>query len=328
MSFSFSLLESNDPHTTGWEVDRFDSVPDDVICHLCKYVCCEAMALNCGHSFCKTCIYNSKEYFKSKCPECTECTTQMVPDFAKRMKINGLIVSCKYKKDGCMTKEAISRIIPHEYLCEYEPIPCSLCQTKICRHTLHHHQHELCAYRPVICDICTTSIPYCTKEDHLLYTCPAIETDCAYCSWQGTRGTLTSHESICPLKPIPCIYAQYGCPDLVPRCNMTLHSKETSHIPLLYQAIHERDQKWMLVRPDGPFHITSHKHPVTLCADLTEPCSVCKKELIKECERTFAYRCTQGCDYHVCTSCLITHRTYKVKSNVTVPNYFFSFLHP
>jgi hypothetical protein len=327
MSFSFSLLESNDSHEEGWEVDRFSSIPDDVLCPLCAHVCREAMALNCGHAFCKNCILASKEHLANTCPECNGFVTQLVPDFAKRMKINGLILSCTYKKEGCMSKEAVSRIIPHEYMCEYEPVSCVLCQHKVCRHALHNHT-EVCAYRPFTCETCTASIPYCTKEDHLLHICPAVETDCLYCSWTGTRGTLPQHELLCPLKPIPCIYTQYGCSELVPRCNMTLHSKETSHIPLLYQAIHERDQKWMLVRPDGPFHVSSHKHPVILCADLTDPCSWCKKELVKECERTFAYRCTQGCEYQLCTSCLITQRTYKVKSNVTVPNYFFSFLHP
>ena len=328
MALAFSLLESIDSNATGWELDRFDSVPDDVICPLCKFVCCEAMVLNCGHSFCKNCILSSKEYLSNKCPECNAFTIQLVPDFAKRMKINGLILSCKYKKEGCTSKEAVSRIIPHEYLCEYEPISCMLCSDKVCRNMVQHHLSEICVYRSVICDTCTTSIPYCTKEDHLLHTCPAIETECTYCAWTGTRGTLDAHELLCPLKPIPCMYAQYGCKELIPRSSMNTHSQETSHIPLLYQAIQERDHQWMLVRPDGPFIVTSHKHPVILCVDLTEPCSLCKTELIKECERTFAYRCTQGCDYHLCTSCLITQRTYKVKSNVTVPNFFFSFLHP
>lgn len=340
MSISFSVVKDSnetdvslipsshpEPEPVGWATDRFVMIPEEVTCPLCTHVCRDAMALNCGHSFCQACIVKSEDHFKNICPICKLFISQLVPDFAKRMKINGLFVSCRYKKEGCSCTDAVSRIGPHEYLCGYEPIVCTVCEAKVCRNQMQQHQQETCPYRLQVCPSCSKKVPYCTMTDHLRYKCPSIEMVCRYCTWTGLRGKQPEHNATCPLFPIECPYARYGCTEIVPRNSMDTHTMNVTHIPLLYQAIQEREQAWVLARPDGPFLVGCHKHPVILCADVTEPCSLCQKALVPENNRTFVYRCTQGCEYHLCNTCMISQRTYKIKSNVTVPNYFFSFLH-
>ena len=311
----------------GWPLCRFEKVvADELRCKLCQNVCQDAMALNCGHSFCKTCIFSSDSNFKNQCPTCNKCMTQTVPDFSTRMKINGLMITCRYRSLECDHVDAVSRIEAHEVFCTFKPIQCLLCQDFICKNKMTHHVNHDCLYRMQMCNLCDLSIPFCDMENHTRLTCTTLKKTCMYCDWIGTIGTHPVHDTECEHKPVPCTYMSYGCMDYIPRYKLAHHEQDSLHMPLLFRALKQMEHYCYLSRPEVPIRVASHRHLVILCADLVEPCAFCKMPLSLEKGRTFAYRCTQGCDYHLCANCVIKERIYKLKENVTVPSFLSTFL--
>ena len=324
-SFQFNMTPASQTRQSlseGWSADRFDSNVADLLCTICSHVCKSAMTLNCGHSFCESCILSSNDHFKSICPSCNLTSIQLVPDFAKRMKINGSSVWCRYKKDGCEYKDALNRIEVHEQTCNYKPFPCSSCGTMINAPTVeHHHEHE-CPRRLIPCISCHTKVHSNELDEHVEKLCPLLKKECGSCPWVGTNATLDEHELTCPLKHISCPYATYGCTTVCPRYVMETHVNETDHLPSVCAFIEkqkeitdQREQYWRerfrAMMPEGPLRVITHSHHLVLFSDVHEPCSECQIRVEEDNGNYFAYRCSCGCKFQLCYECMCKKRVFK-----------------
>jgi hypothetical protein len=316
------LVSSPSTHG-GWSKDRFlhQSI-DDYICSICHDVCKDAMTLNCGHSFCQSCITRSESSFQNKCPECRTLSMHLVPDFSKRMKINGFTVTCTYKEFGCSTTDALSRIFTHEYTCSFMKKECLDCKTMLCDYQMEHHKKYDCVYRSHSCERCNESIRYIDYDHHMNVTCTKIEKTCIYCTWKGNQEQIKQHLEECPQLPIPCPYHTYGCQITVKRNMLKEHlfDHNHSHLELLCKTIKQKDTLWKQklrsVQYDGPFRISSHSHIVVLCEDMKDAvCEECNKPIEEENQKWFAYYCTSGCRYCVCTECFPSLRIHKSRKH-------------
>lgn len=326
---SLPVLESG-----GWVRDRFLQHMDDFICPICHDVCKDAMTLNCGHTFCQSCITRSEANFQSKCPECRTFSMQLVPDFSKRMKINGCTVTCVYKENGCPVTDALSRIFTHEYTCLFKKQPCNDCFSMVCMNQLENHKQTECTHRMRQCERCMQSVRYLYSEEHDTITCPELDKTCDYCDWTGKNSQLSDHMKQCQKMPIPCPYAKYGCLDIVVRQDMPTHVREMDHLHYVCETVERLEQELYYSRvinqPEGPLRVKTHGHTLILCSDgIHDSCDQCKKPFVAQYnELVFAYYCTSGCNYAVCPDCMPVIRLYKSKTQPSEPRFLFSFPNP
>jgi hydrogenase maturation factor HypF (carbamoyltransferase family) len=126
----------------------------------------------------------------------------------------------------------------------------------------------------------------------------------------------------CPQLPIPCPYHTYGCQITVIRTMLKEHLFDHyySHLELVCKTIEQKDMLWKQklgsVQYDGPFRISSHSHIVVLYEDMKDAvCNECKKPIEEENQKWFAYYCTSGCTYCVCTECFPSLRVHKSRKH-------------
>lgn len=302
----------------GWERDRFTQDMSEYSCTICHHVYKEAMTLQCGHTFCQSCLF-MQESIESTCKQCDTLCIQVVPDFSKRMKINQSISTCRYKEQGCTWIDTLQHTLSHEATCTYKQVACEKCHSLCSAHQLEHHRTIECEYRLLTCKSCNHSFTKLTLEHHETNKCPELQTSCEYCSWTGKQGDKKTHLETCSTLYIPCRYALYGCTSKVTRDEMMAHEQEMDHFSMVCSTLEQREKewktKWLLLHQDGPFHIRTHTHLVTLCSDGKEDvCSECTRQLQEENGTWFGYYCTQGCPYHVCMDCFSKVRLYKSKT--------------
>ena len=153
---------------TGWALERFHEPMEDYICAICREVCRKACTLNCGHSFCESCITLSSVSGDQgkRCCLCRTPCTQLVPDFAKRMYINGVTIDCVYKDNGCTFQTSVSRIPEHEISCTFRPLPCNSCKDPIPACKMEMHWKESCRFRSVPCPDCSLPIIFSEIKFH------------------------------------------------------------------------------------------------------------------------------------------------------------------
>lgn len=305
----------------GWSAERFEEVPKDVICLLCMQVVREAMTLNCAHTYCQSCILSNELHFKNKCPTCLNSVSQLVPDFAIRMKVNGMTLCCSYKEHGCPTKLALLRISSHEESCSFRPIECKACLKKIPSCHMVSHQSDECPKRIKTCEKCLEKTTYDAIEHHHRLVCRYTPLHCSYCPWNGIRQDLVQHEVECELKPRSCSYASVGCTFIHTPLELKQHLLETDHLPLVHASMDRMTR--LFPYPEGPFLTNSHEHMVTLIDGIRETCNECKKPTTDYHPRGLAYQCQFGCDYVLCLSCLHEKRIYdKKRKGVVFPAAF------
>jgi hypothetical protein len=303
--------------TLGWPVERFIEPMDDFICPICREVCRDASSINCGHSYCESCILisNISEY-GDRCSLCRVKIIQQVPDFSKRMIINRKLMTCMNKELGCKTSTSVLNILEHEKMCEFRIVKCNSCTDYISLVLMEEHIKNICMFRLVPCNECKSLVQYSLMETHLT-ECPSQLIDCPYCNWIGLRSELTLHESECQDMPVLCIYHIHGCDVIVPRRLKEEHEK-TNHTALLSRALYKLSEKiefnMQSYPPDGPYRILRHPHSVVLCSDLdNDSCDVCRNAITGRDGLWIGYRCIRGCNYTVCVACFPSVRLYRSK---------------
>ena len=303
---------------TGWPLDRFIDPMDDFICPICREICRNASTINCGHSFCELCILRSNvSAYGDRCSLCRTKIIQQVPDFSKRMIINGKIMLCSNKENGCKITASVLRIIEHEQTCEFRLVQCNSCDDSVSLCEMEQHIKNICRRRLGPCDVCTLLVPFLEMDTHLEKECPVKIIDCIYCKWTGLRHELDTHESICVNTPVLCQYHIHGCDVVVPRYKKDDHEK-TDHTRLLSRALHDLGEKlefnMLSYPPDGPYRILRHPHTIVLCSDLEhDSCDICHKPIQNKDTLWIGYRCVRGCNYTVCVRCFPSTRLYRSK---------------
>ena len=304
---------------SGWSSDLFVSNMDAYLCAICREVCREAMTVNCGHTFCQSCIMTSSFACPGTCPMCRATVFQTVPDFSKRLLILGSHTHCTNRENGCKEVDALSRIMDHTKQCQFRLEPCILCKVSVIGCNMEKHQTDECTHRLVECDKCSQKVTFSYLQTHTVKKCPMLNVTCRHCEWKGLLRDLDGHKEVCVKLPRPCSYKKYGCHDMISLETKAEHDKNTDHLVKVCQELdarHQATQNYIdSIRPDGPYLIHSHPHKVFLCSGLTNyKCSACKN-LVSNCNAiSLGYTCREMmCHYTLCTQCFPEHRLYKSK---------------
>ena len=180
-SSSSSNLNNNLERTILWDRKLIvNNLEDIFVCPICMYIAQHPFDLICGHLFCKQCFIKhfeqqTKEDLPINCPTCRE----ELPDDINSYKLNntvrvlqqGWLVKCRNYESGCKWQDVMGvvqrNVIAHLKLCLYEFINCNLCNSKLLRCELEHHQKKLCDKRSIICRRCETSMPWQEEEKHI-----------------------------------------------------------------------------------------------------------------------------------------------------------------
>eukprot|EP01062_Namystynia_karyoxenos_P061105 TRINITY_DN530_c0_g1_i2.p2 TRINITY_DN530_c0_g1~~TRINITY_DN530_c0_g1_i2.p2 ORF type:complete len:337 (+),score=137.06 TRINITY_DN530_c0_g1_i2:83-1012(+) len=140
------------------DVPFCDPVPEDLQCGICLGPAMESVVTEeCGHLFCKECIFTAVEG-KKECPMCRVQLTheQVRKDVRSQRKIQTLAVFCKNKQGGCPWKGTLADFDRHIDKCEYAMVKCPFapfgCDGAVTRKTLTEHvQANVTSHLLLIC---------------------------------------------------------------------------------------------------------------------------------------------------------------------------------
>ena len=165
-------------------------------------------------------------------------------------------------KDGCRATGPTVDSRTHLEKCLYFLVPCPLsCFTsnglepsrtvqRIQRKLLQDHLANKCPMREILCEYCQEEIQASSVNSHLTI-CEEFPIQCKNeCTFESLKGEIytTSRklmhghlQSDCPLQPVVCPYAQYGCDSKVVRKYIHQHtfSFKRKHLELVEKCLKE-----------------------------------------------------------------------------------------
>lgn len=322
LSNHFSPASSIIEEEGGYPVERFVANMDEYLCAICREVCRSPVSINCGHTFCGSCLQRSESNFRNQCPQCRTLISQAVPSFNMKMKIDGSMIRCQYEEYGCTVQNAVCRITDHEEECLHRHIECKQCKKQQLFSTMDEHMRDTCLYRPVPCQDCISQVPFQLLEQHN-EICIMKNVKCQDCDGEFRRLILQSHHmNECQKHIIPCQYSNYGCPFSCRRELMKEHVDSVNHMEMVCGTMDKKMAEWDSLLDsqlqNGPFRVSGHGHVVMLCSDLDQSiCKSCRIPIQPRNDRFFGYACGSGCNYFLCLSCFPKHRLYRSKrSNI------------
>lgn len=207
----------------------------DCICSICAEVVRDPVAVECGHTFCTSCIklaLNSNP----RCPSCMKSVSPgTTPVFCLKKYIDTFTIRCPEKSSDnplaiCKWKGTIESFRQHEKDCEYSSLPfnCLQCRESVPRKSVEKHKSEQCIYRHVPCGYCSSKIVCYNLEDHLLFDCMKRPFECRKCSKIIVFDDRSKHErDECTERYMLCNY----CDDSWPSQYFGTHLKECPSSP-------------------------------------------------------------------------------------------------
>ncbi|KAI6652615.1 TNF receptor-associated factor 2 [Oopsacas minuta] len=188
-------------------VEKFPTVPPDVVCMLCGGVMRNPIKAVDGASYCRIC-YLSKQEFTS---------SDMIPIFEKdeelENKIATLICYCNYRKLGCGWKNEIRLLDQHMNECEMIPVQCIHCDMVYLRRDESEHR-DLCTFETCICGL----VFYRSERKKHRIECDLYIT-CANCQDQVAHTNFENHAKNC--KNMFC----KSCKEVIDHQKMFTHAK-------------------------------------------------------------------------------------------------------
>ena len=219
----------------------------------------------CGGDFCKSCIDGVKGQNKP-CPLCREDFKTMINKKVER-EVQLLFIYCVNSSKGCTWTGAIKDLNDHiadgngtnvtanrrvgsivsdirpiyaqteERICQYQDLRCPLgCGVYILRKDVVYHKKNICPQRPFECLHCGTKDTFTHISAKHYPICKQFPLQCPNACTKDTipRGKMPGHLEVCPLQPVVCPYAKYGCKSdsSVVRRDHEKHLKDAVHTHL------------------------------------------------------------------------------------------------
>ena len=111
-----------------------------------------------------------------------------------------------------------------------------------------------CSQRVVSCEYCSMQMLANRLEQHKQQLCQHAPLKCEYgCGVQVPRAEATAHQATCTQRPLPCVFAPFGCTVCVPASQTDEHHAQASaaHAALACQAMlslqNEQRQQCLLI---------------------------------------------------------------------------------
>ena len=218
----------------GVEYTFLDTVPEDVVCPVCRELLEEAQQTPCGHLFCRKCLkkirVSHNRHFT--CPVCRVqhfCkASELMNDKYNQRRVTNLRVKCP--KVQCDWEGTVGKADDHKRgKCLFEDVPCSKgCGTLVLRSNLQSHISNDCRLRSLFCKFCHQegthehiTTDHCRECDEYPIQCPN------QCRETVAKKSIEAHLSECPMQEIECRYNAFGCTAGIKRGEADEH--ETEH---------------------------------------------------------------------------------------------------
>ena len=208
-------------------------------CSVCLHVLREPhMVSCCGYRFCRSCI-DPIQMSTNRCPLCNDGFTTL-PDKHLERTLNGKIVYCSHKPDGCDWSGRLVDLKDHlspgnemENGCLYEKTKCLYCEELFLRKEIKEHEQK-CPSKEIPCSYCKVFKDTVSRLESDHYdTCPMYPVLCPNdCGAKTFRKNLEEHiAESCPKSVIQCTFKYAGCNAEMPREDMAEHCS-TDNMPM------------------------------------------------------------------------------------------------
>ncbi|XP_065901480.1 TNF receptor-associated factor 6-like [Dysidea avara] len=131
----------------GYDYSFTTDVPDRLVCKICQLASRDPhLSVCCGHTFCKTCVDQTKTSDHTACPMCRNEEFPSFRNLEKDRDVKGLTIYCTNHEEGCTWEGEIRNLQNHEEVCPYEIAHCQFhnigCKEKVQRQYLKQHNKE------------------------------------------------------------------------------------------------------------------------------------------------------------------------------------------
>ncbi|XP_064383412.1 TNF receptor-associated factor 4-like [Halichondria panicea] len=246
-------------HQDGFEISFVEQPPKELPlkCSICLELLTDPCILDCdcGNNFCKVCIEKVKKN-GYPCPLCQQKFTTILPNKQLQRTLNGLMIHCPHRADGCSWMDELSKLKKHINQmpsnetrlegCGRTDVLCQYCKKFISRQYIPTHETKTCPKKPYTCQYCgLSSVLDDIREKHWL-VCLHFPVPCPYeCGKRLQRQSLELHmEKKCLLTPLQCGFRYAGCEVELPRQDMANHLRDSivDHMTLM-SLKHREDRK-------------------------------------------------------------------------------------
>jgi len=191
----------------------------------------------CAALFCFNCIETSLTSTSKNCPNCNFTVPgRSIKNLLMKNQLLDSVVFCSSRGEipdpvpegVCVWNGKFSTLGAHLKECPCVEVKCANvgCATVFRRSERFAHIAE-CLFLPVNCELCAHTVLRKDMTQHLEQSCPCYVTTCE-CGAALERRNVEEHlVSVCPEALVPCLYAEYGCTDKVPRKQLNAHLSET-----------------------------------------------------------------------------------------------------
>ena len=223
----------------GFEHKFVQNTHDRFICKICRHPCRDPyLSVCCGHSFCKSCIYDVKKTTNT-CPCCRKIDFFIVENKQADREIRSFQVFCSNEERGCEWQGELNDIKNHlgnSDGCQFEDVKCSnKCGKMLQRRYLTGHVETECPCRKVDCQYCHITGEHQFIEGEHNEQCLKLPLPCPNKCEVGSvpREDMEAHRKECPLEMVLCEYHNVGCEDSMIRKRKMEHEEENMEEHLL-----------------------------------------------------------------------------------------------
>ena len=237
----------------GVEYTFVDTVPEDLVCPICKDLLDDAQQTPCGHLFCKECLektmssqrchegYAVDEGWHRESSECPVCRSQQskaaYDDTYNNRRVKSLKVKCPNLP--CQWTGPLSEVGKHKTSasgCQQEKVKCPKgCGEEVTRGCLQQHQQNSCPLRAHCCHFCHKKDTYRNITTQHYKICERFPLPCPNkCGKQRIeKKEIERHLAECPEQVVKCSYLEMGCQETVARRHLDQHKEERKDHHLL-----------------------------------------------------------------------------------------------
>ncbi|XP_070555563.1 TNF receptor-associated factor 6-like [Ptychodera flava] len=226
--------------TEGYDVQFVPALEQKYECPICLMALRDPMQTECGHRFCRACIYRSIRDAGPKCPvdQSPLSKEKVFPDnFAKR-EILSLTVHCP--NSGCTTTLELRDLENHREECEFFTQRCpNGCGVAVSKHSMALHLQAECVKRSTLCQHCHRPFIFDQAQLHRA-ECPESPVVCEYCGIQLPRREKQRHiDNQCLHAFVPCTYSSVGCDHKMKRKDLVDHQQACmeEHLKLVTKTV-------------------------------------------------------------------------------------------
>ncbi|KAI8063527.1 hypothetical protein BC940DRAFT_307428 [Gongronella butleri] len=203
-----------------------DNVNSNLVCCICQFPFVDPVFALCGHTFCRSCIYQAAES-SPLCP--VDRSAIDLDDLQPAVKIisnmvNELVVACPRQLRGCEyqgQRQHMAYHLSHECDYAYEPCKLEACEALVLKKDRERHV-STCKHRETECKMCQRKMPAFELEDHH-ERCPSETFTCPHCDTTRARSEHAAHLDNCPKMSVLCKMADFGCEWAGERAQLQAH---------------------------------------------------------------------------------------------------------